>query len=127
MRTTITNVADVKSVATTLHDARFMADAIEFDSTAKMFALKCWVLERKPKKLGASQCWHACRLSFTSFADCKVNEREKVPYYELATLRFAEGQRRLDLITHYGIEVSLAMEHLDGALTETSETREKWG
>lgn len=109
-----------------LHDARFTTDAIGFDASVRTFTLKCWVLEPKPKAVAAPRRWQSCRLSFTNIADCKVNEREKIPYYELATIRFIEHERRIDLVTHYGIEISLITESLDGALNETRETREKW-
>lgn len=122
----ITNSADLKSVAATLHDARFTAEALTFDATARTFALKCWVLEPKPMPAGNSRCWQACQLSFGNVADCKVNVKEKVRYYELATIRFSERDRKLDLVAHYGIEISLAVGELGGALTETNETRDKW-
>lgn len=113
MATRITNAAELKSLAATLHDARFTADAIAFDAAAQTFTLKCWVLEP------VSRSWQARQLSFGNVADCKVNTKEKVRYYELATIRFTERERKLDLITHYGIEISLAVDKLDGALSET--------
>jgi hypothetical protein len=125
MATRITNAAELKSLAATLHDARFTADAVAFDAAARTFALKCWVLEPKPTE-GNSRRWQARQLSFGNVADCKVNVKEKVRYYELATIRFAERNRKLDLVAHYGIEISLALGELDAALTEMSETREKW-
>jgi hypothetical protein len=126
MATRITNAADLKSLAATLHDARFTAEAIAFDGKGRTFTLKCWVLESKPTAAGSSRRWQACRLSFANVTDCKVNAKEKVRYYELATIWFSERDRKLDLVTHYGIEISLTVGELDGALTETSETRDKW-
>jgi hypothetical protein len=126
MTTRITNAVNLKSVAATLHDARFTADAIKFDAATHTFDLKCWVLEPKPKADAAARRWQACRLSFANVVDCKVNAKEKVRYYELATIRFSERDRKLDLVTHYAIEISLAVGELDGTLTETSETRDKW-
>ncbi len=120
MATRITNAAELKSLAATLHDARFTADAIAFDAAAQTFTLKCWVFD------SASRRWQARQLSFGNVADCKVNTKEKVRYYELATIRFTERDRKLDLVTHYGIEISLVVDKLDGALNETSETRDKW-
>jgi hypothetical protein len=120
MATRITKAAELKSLAATLHDARFTADTIAFDATARTFTLKCWVLEL------ASRQWQAQQLSFGDVADCKVNVKEKVRYYELATIRFAERERKLELVAHYGIEISLAVDKLDGALNETNETRDKW-
>lgn len=122
----ITNAAELKSLAATLHDARFTADAVTFDAAARTFTLKCWVLEPKPTAVENSHRWQARQLSFGSVTDCKVNVKERVRYYELATIRFAERDRKLDLVAHYGIEISLAVGELDGALTETSETRAKW-
>jgi hypothetical protein len=175
MQITIANEADLKSVATILHDARFTGDAIDCDAAAHTFTLKCWVQGLKPKndssvlaelkrreeiglaaepqKFGClkmfplfffrassaiwrrftkgnpaadSRIWQACRLSFANVVDCKVNAKEKVRYYELATIRFSECDRKLDLVTHYAIEISLVVGELDGTLTETSETRDKW-
>jgi hypothetical protein len=116
----------LKSVAAILHDGRFTADAITFDATARTFTLKCWVPEPKTKATEASRRWQACRLSFTNVADCKATAKEKVRYYELATIRFSEHSHKLDLVAHYGIEIALAVEELNGALTQMSETRDKW-
>ncbi|MCX8156909.1 MAG: hypothetical protein N3J91_10750 [Verrucomicrobiae bacterium] len=120
MATRITNAVELKSLAATLHDARFTADSIAFDATARTFTLKCWVLQP------ASRRWQARQLSFGGVADSKVNVKEKVRYYELATIRFAERDRKLEFVAHYGIEISLAVDKLDGALNETNETRDKW-
>lgn len=120
MATQITHAVELKSLAATLHDARFTADAIVFDAATQTFTLKCWVFEP------VSRSWQARQLSFGSVADCNVNTKEKVRYYELATIRFTERDRKLDLVTLYGIEISLVVDKLDGALSETSETRDKW-
>lgn|GEM_PF-7106976 len=120
MATWITDPAELKSLAATLHDARFTADAIAFDAAAQTFTLKCWVFD------SVSRRWRARQLSFGNVAACKVNTKEKVRYYELATIRFTERDRKLDLVTHYGIEISLAVEKLDGRLNETNETRDNW-
>jgi hypothetical protein len=121
--TRITNTAELKLLAATLHDARFTTDAIAFDAAARTFTLKCWMLE--PAK-SASRRWRACQLSFGSVADCKVNVKEKVSYYELATIRFAERDRKLELVAHYGIELNLAVDKLDGDLIQTNERLDNW-
>ncbi len=126
MTTKISNQADLKKAAATLHDARFTADAIGFDVSTNVFTLKCWVFEPEQSKGGSPRRWKACRLSFTDVANYNLTTREKVCYYELSTIRFAEGDHRLDLITHYGIQITLQIGELHGALTETSETRELW-
>ena len=122
--------ADLKKASAILHDARFTADAIGFDVSAKTFTLKCWVFEYVQKSDGTSRHWKAYRLSFTGVAECKVTTLEKVSYYEIATIRFAEGDHMLDLVTHYGIQIRLQIGKLDGVLMETDETREQgvnWG
>jgi hypothetical protein len=126
MLTKIANADDLKPVAAMLHDARFTADAIAFDAEARTFALRCWVLEPKPTAAGNSRRWRACRLSFENVTDCKVTAKEKVRYYELGTIRFSERNRKLHLVAHYAIEISLVVGELDGVLTETDETRDKW-
>jgi hypothetical protein len=78
------------------------------------------------KAVQDSCIWAACQLSFANVVDCKVNTTEKVRYYELATIRFFERARKLELVTHYGIEISLCVGELEGSLTETTETRQQW-
>jgi len=120
MITRITNTAELKPLAATLHDARFTADTIAYDVAARTFTLTCWVFEP------ASRRWQAWQLSLNNVTDCRVNLREKVCYYELATIRFSERDCKLDLITHYGIEISLTVCKLAGALTNRGETRDNW-
>ena len=126
MQIQIANEDDLQSVATILHDARFTADAIYFEAATHTFTLKCWTLGSKPKQVGMTRAWQAHRLSFNSVIGCKVNVNEKVAYYELSTLRFNKSDSRLDLFTHYAVEMSLQLEKLEGALTETNEQREQW-
>jgi hypothetical protein len=126
MATRISSETDLKSIAAILHDARFTADAVDFNAPAQTFNLKCWVSEPKRREGTGFREWKGYRLSFIKVTDCKVNTREKVSYYELATIRFAAGDRRLNLVTHYGIEISLQVGELNGALTEISETRAEW-
>ena len=112
----ITKAADLTAVAAALHDARFIAGGIDFNRTARSFILKCRVFEPKSAALDSSRHWQAYRLSFANVIDCEVNVREKVPYYELATIRFAPRERRLDLVTHYGIEIGLRLGEFYGIL-----------
>lgn len=70
--------------------------------------------------------WRACQLSFTNVEGGNVNIKEKVGYYELATIRFSECDHKLQLATHCGIEISLIVRELNGALTETEETCARW-
>jgi hypothetical protein len=126
MHIKINNATELKSVATILHDARFTANGIDYDATAHTFILKCWACEPKPKGVGVTSGWQAHGLSFTNVTGCKVNVKEKVSYYELATIRFNERDSRLDLIAHYAVEISLQLGQLDGALTETGERLEHW-
>jgi hypothetical protein len=126
MVTRIKNAVNLKSTAATLHDARFTVEDVTFDAPARIFTLKCWVLEPNPQSVGTSRRWQAYQLSFANVSDCKVTMKEKVRYYELATIWFSERDRELDLVTHYGIEISLSVGELDGALIETSETRDRW-
>jgi hypothetical protein len=126
MQIQIANEDDLQSVATILHDARFTVDAIDFDAATSLFTLKCWTLEPKPKQEGVTRAWQAHRLLFTSVIGCKVNVNEKVVYYELSTLRFSKGDSRLDLFTHYAIEMSLQLGKLEGSLTAINERREQW-
>src|SRR5882724_11501388 len=86
MTTEINDEATLKSVAGILHDARFTADEIGFDKLKHTFSLKCWILE--PKRNEQTTSWKAYRLSFTNVTACQINIKEKVPYYEISTLRF---------------------------------------
>ena len=126
MTTKISSKADLKSVGATLHDARFASEDIDFDAKAGTFCLKCWVLDPKPKLGGVGPRWRANQLSFSNVANCTVETREVVSYYELATIRFARRNGRLELVTHYGIEISLQIREPNGALIETDETEENW-
>ena len=126
MNTRITSEADLKSVSSLLHDARFTVNAIEFDSASHTFVLTCWVLESRQEGSVASRYWKGCRLSFANVSDCKLNIREAVSYYELATIRLVARDQKLDFVTHYGIDISLIIGELDGTLEKTNETRERW-
>jgi hypothetical protein len=120
MATRITNAAELYSLAAVLHDARFTADGIAFDATTRHFSLKCWLLEP------CTQRWRLHQLSFAQVSDCNVNVKEDVRYYEVATLLLVERDHKLKVVAHYGIEISLAVDKLDGGLTETNESRSKW-
>jgi len=122
MQLGIANATDLKLAASTLHDARFKAEAIVFDPAARTFTLHCWVLETKRKGADTPRHRMGYRLSFANVTDAKVIVKEKVDYYELSTIRFSEQDGKLDLITHYAIEISLAAEQLDGNLLKTGET-----
>jgi len=126
MTTKISSQPELKRAAATLHDARFTADAIKFDVSANVFTLKCWIFEPAQNKGGNARRWRACRLSFTGVTNCDVTTHEKVCYYELSTVRLARSGHRLDLITHYGIQLVLQIRELNGVLTETDEMRERW-
>jgi hypothetical protein len=121
MTTNISNPDDLKCVAATLHDARFTPDAIinfnaEAHTRTHTWSLQCWVLESKQGDIKSSRQWQACVLSFAGVSNCRVNIKEIVPYYELATLRFTEHSRTIQLVTHYGIEICLEVEKLAGTL-----------
>lgn len=94
--------------------------------TCLLFFSCLWRRLVKGVAANGTRPWKACHLSFANVADSKVNVKEKVGYYELATIRFSERNHKLDLVTHYAIEISLAVGQLDGLLTETSETRDRW-
>ena len=126
MTTNISNPDDLKCVAATLHDARFTPDAINFNAEAHTWSLQCWVFESKQGDIKSSRQWQACVLSFAGVSNCRVNIKEIVPYYELATLRSTEHSRTIQLVTHYGIEICLEVEKLAGTLVETAETRSQW-
>lgn len=121
----ITNKAELNSVATSLHGARFDLDGIAYDEKARSFTLKCWVLETGPSG-GASRAWWGHRLSLRNVDACKVNAKEKVDYYELATIQFGERERKLEVIAQHGIGIVLEVEKIDGSLIETGETRDQW-
>lgn len=120
MNSQIVNAVELKSIAALLHDARFTLADIAFSDETGVFTLKCWVLK------SVSQNWQECQILFNSVVDCKIKISEKVRYYELATIRFAEHSQYLELIAHYGVEVSLTVDRLNGKYGETGKSREKW-
>jgi hypothetical protein len=114
----IDNASSLEEVAAFLHDARFTADSISFDADKQIFSLKCWV------QLAFRGVYKAYTLSFSGVTGCNVVQEEDVRFYEISTLRFNENSRRLEILTHYAVEISLELVDLMGMLTETSETRE---
>ena len=124
--TAINCETDLVQVAAALHDARFTADAIKYDSESDTISLKCWVLGRSPKEERVSRRWKGNRLTFSTVMGCKIETREAAPYYELATIRFDKQDCRMDLVAHYGIEISFRVRELLGTLVETGETEERW-
>jgi hypothetical protein len=119
-------VADLKVVSAQLHDARFGLDEIEFDATARVFTLKCWIPEQKPKAVAKKRLWRSYILSFSEVADCKIVTKENVAYYELATIRFSKGNQKMELVTHYGMEIIMRVKTVAGSLAETCEVRDLW-
>ena len=126
MKTRIESADDVKVVAAVLHDARFTEDKIQFDETSHGFNLECWLPEPKGTAKRAKRPWKAYRLSISNVLACKAKATEKVRYYELSTILFSERNRRLDLISHYGIRISLQVGELNGSLTETGAIHDGW-
>jgi hypothetical protein len=113
----IDDINALKSAASLLHDARFTAEAIVFEKSTRTFTLKCWQRD-------VHRSWRAYQLLIANVIESKVTVKEAVAYYELSTFRF--DQRRLELITHYGIEISLEVEKLAGEVIDTGETQQDW-
>ncbi|MDB6056238.1 MAG: hypothetical protein JWO95_82 [Verrucomicrobiales bacterium] len=107
----------LEAVAALLHDSRFTADSILFDADKQAFSLKCWI------QLSFRGAYKAYILSFANITRCNVLQAEDVRFYEIATLRINGGGRRLEIATHYAIDISLDFDSLDGMLNETDETR----
>src|SRR5258705_3547323 len=123
MTISISDAGSLKAVSAELHDARFAHDGITFDSARHTFDLKCWVMRRHPE---GGRCWMAFHLFFANVTECNVIPTEKVDYYELATIRYSEKNRRIDLVAHCGLTLDLRIKQLDGSLTETLEAKEIW-
>ena len=111
MTTLITNSGELKSLAATFHDARFTGDGFRFDPHERVFSLKAWALEAKP------QCWQPYLLSFREVAACRVKVKESIQFYELATIRYSENEGKLDLVTHFAVEMSLTIDRLEIEVT----------
>ena len=122
--TNINRLLDLKSVAAELHDARFIASEIHYEKHEQRFHLKCWQRERQQRS--NAHPWKAWSLCFRQVLDWTIIIHEEVNFYELSTIRFLADEQRLDLIAHYGAELSLVVEELNGTLTQLSETREAW-
>jgi hypothetical protein len=112
----------LESAAALLHDARFIVDAIQYNSTERKFSLKCWVHVSEKNNVA----WKAYSLEFSGVDDCKIAQKEQVSYYELATLNFSKSKQELILVTHYAIEIILKINGLNGLLTESGESRKDW-
>jgi hypothetical protein len=112
----------LKPAAALLHDARFIADTIEYNTTKRKFSMKCWIrVSAKGEKV-----WKAHSLEFSDVDDCKITQKEIVSYYELATLNFNKNKQELNLVTHYAIEIILKTDGLNGLMTESGESRKNW-
>jgi len=126
MITIIGSKTDLKSASAFLHDARFTFDAIDFNPQTQTFSLKLWVCAPRRKGGKDLQMWKAYLLSFAAVTDCKVKMHEKVSYYELATIRFVKREGCVHLVAHYGVEITLWIRELAGAIKETDESRQEW-
>jgi hypothetical protein len=119
MNIRVANADELNSIAARLHDARFAPPDIVFDERAGIFSLKCWIFMHRSQ-------WRECQILFESVIDCEIKVFEKVRYYELATIRFSKQTQNLELIAHYGIEVKLTVNGLNGTYSETGGSREVW-
>jgi hypothetical protein len=108
----------LKSAAAVLHDARFVREGIEFDRANHSFLMKCWI-----KNEGR---WTAYQLVLEGVQNWRIVEREKIEYYEIATVRFDKSRGQVNLITHFALEIVLETSALKGSLIETVETRSDW-
>lgn len=122
METRIVDNSDIKYADTVLHDAVFRLDAIAFDVDTGVFALKAWVREREAGE--NVRRWRAYTLTFHNVLECQIDQREDVSHCELASIKYAESAGRLELVTHYAVDVKLRIQKLDGTLAQTDETRE---
>src|SRR2546423_9591085 len=108
LMTQIKTPFDLKSVAAQLNDARFIASEIHYEKHEQLFHLKCWQREREQRS--KPHPWKAWSLCFHQVLASTIIIHEEVKFYELSTIRFLAAEQRVDLITHYGAELTLVVE-----------------
>jgi len=119
----VVDVASLELVGEFLHDARFVRDGIVFDRDLHMFSIKCYVYGESQRGMLSPAVWKGYQLVFSNVLRCDILQKEDVRFYEISTLEFDESARRLEIFTHYAIEIRLDVKDLNGMLAETSESR----
>lgn len=104
---------DVQSIERRLHDARFADGDIMFDPLARTFTLKCRV---NYGKRGGPRGWGVYQLSFNQVSSCDMEGKERVPYYEINTIRYSESDHTIRILTHTPLSITLTVNALDGQL-----------
>jgi hypothetical protein len=123
--TTTINKTTLKAASALLHDARFYAEDLIFESEKHEFRIKCWVLSYlKRSERSRRRPWDAWVLTVFNVKSCKVDLHERVIDYELADLSFHEEPKVLELVTHYAISIVLTVADLSGSLVATGESKE---
>jgi hypothetical protein len=95
----LTNSTELDAAAAILHDARFVANEVEWNAGQHTFRLKCWVHISKHKKVPDAGKWKAWILSFSNVETCSVVIKEKVVYYELSRIRYSKDLRTITFLT----------------------------
>jgi hypothetical protein len=122
--TLIKSINDLKELVAAIHDARFKYEDVEFNKRDRLFTLNCCTpAEKAPPR---ERPWQACKLQFHNVLECDITVREEVQYYELSTIHYSERDGRLQLLTHYAMQIELIVKGLSGWLDVTNEFRDNW-
>ncbi len=63
-------------------------------------------------------------MSFRDVLECQVSKREEVSHCEFSRLKYVQNAGKLELITHYAVDIVLSIRSLDGLLSRTDDTRD---
>jgi hypothetical protein len=116
-----------------LHDARIYPNCWQYSKNTGTFTLTVWEADTNAVLYqNIFAClywktvpWRRCCLEFLEVQNVVVKleeERPKVPYFELASLRYLESRGVIQIVTHYLIYFELTVTAISGTFTRTEET-----
>ncbi|MCI0364260.1 MAG: hypothetical protein L0219_10285 [Phycisphaerales bacterium] len=97
---------DLEDAASLLHDGWFLISDLRHDELQRMFSIAVTSVQRE-----------RFLLTFYEVDDCEIVVDEEVPAgYEFSTLEYREQDRKLHIVTHYAISITLEVARIHGQL-----------
>lgn len=126
----ITNTEQLAEASAILHDGRFYANTIKYDSSTELFKMEVWITSEYPAgqqpTTWHSRTWKKCILNFCGVNKTSIFVKENVVYYEIFTFKFDPLDYKVEIICQYAIEIFIYVRSINGSIEFTNVIDDAW-
>ena len=130
----IIDAETLSDCAAELHDGHFSAQELSYDARSGRFTLSVWQDAVEESQFCRKWRWLYTKVVplrkyiaiFDRVTSCDIVATEQHDYYVLGAIEYLAASRRIELIPHYGMTITLEVDQLSGELLVTDKLRTDW-